>query len=101
MELVCENFDCVNDSKQDVQCQFYQNYRRYNWNRERKNMLDNNSRSVKMKILSFCGKNDPEACHEWEKKMDLVFDCQNFFEHKNVRLTAFISLIMLLLGRIS
>ena len=34
---------------------------------------DNNLGSIKMKIPSFQGKNDPKAYLEWEKKMELVF----------------------------
>ena len=42
--------------------------------------------SIKMKILLFQGKNDPEAYLEWEKKIELVFDCHNYFELKKVKL---------------
>ena len=31
-----------------------------------------------MKIPSFQGKNDPEAYLEWERKVELVFDCHNY-----------------------
>ena len=41
-----------------------------------------------MKILSFQGKNDPEAYLEWEKKMELVFDYHNYLELKSVKLVA-------------
>ena len=41
-----------------------------------------------MKILSFQGKNDPEAYLEWEKKMELVFDCYNYSELKKMKLAA-------------
>ena len=39
---------------------------------------DNNLGSIKMKVPSFQGKNDPKAYLEWEKKMELVFDCHNY-----------------------
>ena len=45
--------------------------------RETKNREDNNLGSIKMKIPSFQGKNDHEAYLEWEKKVELVFDCHN------------------------
>ena len=41
-----------------------------------------------MKILSFQRKNDPEAYLQWEKKMELVFDCHNYSKLKKVKLAA-------------
>ena len=55
------------------------------WFREARNREDNNLGSIKMKILSFQGKNDPKAYLEWEKKIKLVFDCHNYSELKNVK----------------
>uniref|UniRef100_A0A2N9GCG2 Retrotransposon gag domain-containing protein n=1 Tax=Fagus sylvatica TaxID=28930 RepID=A0A2N9GCG2_FAGSY len=42
--------------------------------------------SIKMKIPSFQGRTDPEVYLEWEKKIDLVFDCHNYSEEKKVKL---------------
>ncbi|GKV34687.1 hypothetical protein SLEP1_g43039 [Rubroshorea leprosula] len=42
--------------------------------------------SIKMKIPPFQGKNDPDVYLEWEKKVELVFDCHNYSEKKNVKL---------------
>jgi hypothetical protein len=45
-----------------------------------------------MKIPSFQGKNDPEAYLEWEQKVELkqkvelIFECHNYFEEKRVKL---------------
>ena len=39
-----------------------------------------------MKISSFQGKNDPEAYLEWERKVELVFDCHNYSKNKKVKL---------------
>ena len=47
---------------------------------------DNNLGGIKMKIPSFQGRSDPEAYLEWEKKMEFVFDCQNYSETKKVKL---------------
>ena len=33
-----------------------------------------------MKISSFQGRNDPETYLEWEKKIELIFDCHNYSE---------------------
>ncbi|KAH9769141.1 Endonuclease [Citrus sinensis] len=41
--------------------------------------------SIKLKIPSFQGKNDPEAYLEWEKKVELVFDCHNYSEEKKMK----------------
>ena len=41
-----------------------------------------------MKIPSFQSKNDPKAYLEWEKKVELVFDCHNYSEMKKVKLAA-------------
>ena len=51
--------------------------------REARNREDNNLSGIKMKILSFQGKNDPETYLEWEKKIELTFDCHNYSELKN------------------
>ena len=39
-----------------------------------------------MKIPSFQGKNDSKASLEWEKKVELIFECHNYFEEKKVKL---------------
>ena len=61
-------------------------HRRYGRDREARNRVDNNLGSIKMKIPAFQGKSDPEAYLEWEKKMELVFDCHNYSELKKVKL---------------
>ena len=50
--------------------------------------VDRNLGNIKMKIPAFSGKNDPEAYLEWEKKVELVFDCHNYSEEKKVKLAA-------------
>jgi hypothetical protein len=52
---------------------------------EARNREDNNLGSIKMKILSFQGRYDPEAYFEWEKKMEFVFDCHNYLETKKAK----------------
>ncbi|XP_012461671.1 uncharacterized protein LOC105781702 [Gossypium raimondii] len=49
---------------------------------------DDNLKNIKMTIPPFQGKNDPESYLEWEKKMELVFECHNYSENKKVKLTA-------------
>lgn len=43
---------------------------RDDWNQEGRSLG-----SIKMKFPSFEEKNDPETYLEWERKMELVFDC--------------------------
>ncbi|XP_013599594.1 PREDICTED: uncharacterized protein LOC106307241 [Brassica oleracea var. oleracea] len=43
---------------------------------------------VKLKIPTFDGKNNSDAFLEWERKIELLFDCQNFSEMKKVKLAA-------------
>ena len=40
--------------------------------------VDRNLDSIKLRIPTFLGKTDPEAYLEWEKRVDLIFDCHNF-----------------------
>ena len=54
--------------------------------REDRNREDNNLGNIKMKIPSFQGKNDLEAYLEWERKVELVFDCHHYSENKKVKL---------------
>ncbi|GKV30806.1 hypothetical protein SLEP1_g39581 [Rubroshorea leprosula] len=42
--------------------------------------------SIKMKIPPFQGKNDLDVCLEWEKKVELVFDCHSYSEEKKMKL---------------
>lgn len=58
---------------------------RGNWDRGR---VDNDLKNIKLFIPPFQGKSDPEAYLEWEKKIELVFDCHNYSETKKVKLLA-------------
>ena len=60
--------------------------RRYGGRHRDRNREDNNLGNIKMKIPSFQGKNDPEAYLEWERKVELVFDCHHYSENKKVKL---------------
>ena len=46
---------------------------------------DRNLGNIKKKIPSFQGKNDPEVYLEWEKKVELIFECHNYSEEKKVK----------------
>ncbi|KAJ4708850.1 Transposon Ty3-I Gag-Pol polyprotein [Melia azedarach] len=49
---------------------------------------DSNLGSIKMKIPTFQGKNDPELYLEWERNVEHVFDCHNYSEENKVKLAA-------------
>ncbi|KAJ4710331.1 Transposon Ty3-I Gag-Pol polyprotein [Melia azedarach] len=49
---------------------------------------DSNLGTIKMKIPTFQGKNDPELYLEWERNVEHVFDCHNYSEEKKVKLAA-------------
>ena len=48
--------------------------------------VDRNLGNIKVKIPSFQGKYDPEVYLEWEKKVELIFECHNYSEEKKVKL---------------
>ena len=50
--------------------------------------VDRNLGSIKMKIPSFQGRNDPDVYLEWERKVELIFECHNYSEDKKVKLAA-------------
>ena len=50
--------------------------------------VDRNIGSIKMKIPSFQGKNNPDAYLEWERKVEMIFECHNYSEEKKVKLAA-------------
>ncbi|XP_057789811.1 uncharacterized protein LOC131006667, partial [Salvia miltiorrhiza] len=44
--------------------------------------------NIKMNVPPFQGKNDPELYLDWERKVELMFDCHNYSELKKVKLAA-------------
>jgi hypothetical protein len=54
----------------------------------RQGTYDHNLGTIKLTIPPFQGKNDPDVYLEWEKKVELVFDCHNYSEEKKVKLAA-------------
>jgi hypothetical protein len=59
--------------------------RGHEWNTGGRDGVDRSLGNIKMKIPSFKGRTDPEVYLEWEKKIDLVFDCHNYTEEKKVK----------------
>ncbi|XP_048608726.1 uncharacterized protein LOC125584385 [Brassica napus] len=57
-------------------------------NHNRRRPATDNLGNLKLRIPPFHGKNDPDAYLEWEKKIELVFNCQQFTEERKVRLAA-------------
>uniref|UniRef100_A0A2C9WHS9 Retrotransposon gag domain-containing protein n=1 Tax=Manihot esculenta TaxID=3983 RepID=A0A2C9WHS9_MANES len=48
--------------------------------------IDNRIGSIKMKIPIFYGKNNPDTYLEWEREVELIFECHNYLEDKKVKL---------------
>lgn len=57
-----------------------------NGGRRGRDRLDNNLGNIKVKISSFQGRNDPKSYLEWEKKIELVFNCHNYSDLKKIKL---------------
>ncbi|GFY85816.1 slufate transporter 2;1 [Actinidia rufa] len=70
------------DVEEEIDRMSVGSHRRYSRDRGARNKVDHNLGSIKMKIPAFQGKSDPEAYLEWEKKMELIFDCHNYLELK-------------------
>ncbi|XP_071924849.1 uncharacterized protein [Coffea arabica] len=49
---------------------------------------DDTIKGVKLKIPLFQGKSDPEAYLEWERKIELVYECHTYTEEQKVKLAA-------------
>ena len=83
-----EEFDGNGFEEEDDQNSINSNRRYGGQFREARNREDSNLGSIKIKIPSFQGKNDPKVYLDWEKKVELVFDCHNYSELKKVKLAA-------------
>ncbi|XP_057976021.1 uncharacterized protein LOC131163450 [Malania oleifera] len=58
------------------------------WEPRGRDNIDRNIGSIKMKIPPFQGKNNPDVYLEWERKVELIFECHNYSEEKKVKLAA-------------
>ncbi|KAL4385591.1 hypothetical protein GQ457_15G018070 [Hibiscus cannabinus] len=54
----------------------------------RMQQVDDNLTNIKIAILSFQGRTDPDAYLAWESKVEHVFECYNYSEQKKVRIAA-------------
>jgi hypothetical protein len=61
-------------------------HRRNGQGKRDRNQGDDSCSGIKMKVPSFHGKFDPEAYLEWEKKMELVFDCRDYSKAQKVKI---------------
>jgi hypothetical protein len=50
--------------------------------------LNGNSGTKKRKMPEFKGNNNAEEYLEWERKVEMIIECQNYFEEKKVKLVA-------------
>ena len=55
---------------------------------QRANHMEDQLKGIKLKIPTFQGKSDPEAYLEWERKIELIFDCNHYTESQKVKLAA-------------
>ncbi|XP_072084530.1 uncharacterized protein [Arachis hypogaea] len=46
--------------------------------------VDNNLNAIKIRIPEFKGRSDPEAYLEWERKVELLFQCHNYSDVKKL-----------------
>jgi hypothetical protein len=60
--------------------------RRNGRGRRDRNQGDDSFSGIKMKVSSFQGKSDHEAYLEWQKKMELVFDCRHYSEAQKIKI---------------
>ncbi|XP_056851761.1 uncharacterized protein LOC130500850 [Raphanus sativus] len=61
---------------------------RSNRRHRREHRPRNELAGLKLKIPPFHGKADPDAYLEWEKKIELVFNCQHYTELKKIQVAA-------------
>jgi len=64
----------------------YSNARSHGRRRKGEPRKENHLGSIKMTIPMLQGKNDTELYLEWERKVEHVFDCHNYFDEKKVKL---------------
>ena len=85
-----EEYDAFdeNDFEEEDNWRAGGNFRRFRGGRGDRNREDGNLGSIKMKVPSFQGKNDTEAYFELEMKVQFVFDCHNYTDHKKMKLAA-------------
>ena len=69
--------------------------RRNGRGRRDRNRGDDSFSGIEMKVPSFQGKSDPEAYLEWEKKMELVFDCRHYSKAQKAKIAVIELLTML------
>ena len=73
-----DDFDPIQDDEFEVQSAPVR-ARRFN---DRAPNVDSNMNSIKMRFPSFNGKDDVDAYLEWERKVEMVFNCQTYSEDK-------------------
>ncbi len=49
-------------------------------------VVDANMGSIKMKIISFYSEEDLDVYIEWERQIEMIFECYNYSEEKKVKL---------------
>ena len=63
--------------------------------------VDNSLSSIKVKMPPFCGKNDVDAFLEWEQKVEMIFNCHNYYKEKRYNSLLLSFLVMLWFGQMN
>ncbi|XP_065874727.1 uncharacterized protein [Euphorbia lathyris] len=82
MDVIEENHRVAEEARNAEEQNRRDNRDRQVWQHEGQ---DRGLGNVKLKIPSFNGKDDPESYLEWEKRIELLFDCHNYSDEKKVR----------------
>ncbi|KAL1209255.1 hypothetical protein V5N11_033115 [Cardamine amara subsp. amara] len=71
-------------------------HRRHRRVRDERGQNQDSFGSLKLRVPQFQGKNDPNAYLEWEKKIEMVFDCQFYLEANKVKVVWLLILVTML-----
>ena len=80
--------DTSDDSMRSYRPRAIPNERRRRNHHHSRDRVDRDLGSIKLSIPPFQGKSDPDVYLEWERKVEMVYDCHNYSEEKKVKLAA-------------
>nr|XP_027093640.1 uncharacterized protein LOC113714042 [Coffea arabica] len=82
------NLHSSSKGKESVYSNDEEDQGRYQTDHRAQRRGDDTIKGVKLKIPSLQGKSDPEAYLEWERKIELVYECHTYSEEQKVKLAA-------------
>jgi hypothetical protein len=80
--------DNSEDSEQSYRSRANPRERRRRHSHGSRERVDRDLGSIKLNIPPFQGKSDPDAYLEWERKVEMMYECHNYSEEKKVKLAA-------------